>query len=52
MTNASLRERFGIEQQNSALASRLIKEALTVGVIRAHDEDASRKYMKYLPAWA
>ena len=19
---------------------------------RAHDEDASRKYMKYLPAWA
>ena len=52
MTNASLRERFGIEQQNSATASRLIKEALTAKVIRAHDEDASRKYMKYLPAWA
>lgn len=52
MTNASLRERFGIEPKNSAVASRLIKEALSANVIRPHDGDASRKYMKYLPAWA
>ena len=52
MTNSSLRERFGIDAKNSAVASRLIKDALSARVIRAHDEDASRKYMKYVPAWA
>lgn len=51
MTNTSLRERFGIEVKNSALASRLIKEALAARVIRAHDDAAARKYMKYLPHW-
>lgn len=35
-----------------AVASRLIKDALSAKVIRPHDEDASRKYMKYVPAWA
>ena len=52
MTNATLRGRFGIEPKNSATASRLIKEALESGVINAYDEDASRKFMKYVPFWA
>lgn len=52
MTNASLRERFGIDPKNSAIASRLIKEALEAGVIRPHDLEASRKFMKYVPAWS
>ncbi|MEW6326347.1 MAG: transcriptional regulator, partial [Thermodesulfobacteriota bacterium] len=47
-----LRERFGIELQNSATASRLIKEALEAGWIRPYDESASRKFMKYVPFWA
>lgn len=52
MTNSSLRERFGIEEQNSAMASRIIKDALEAGEIRQFDESASRKYMKYVPSWA
>lgn len=52
MTNSTLRERFGIEEQNSAMASRIIKDALEAGVIRPFDESASRKYMKYVPWWA
>ncbi|MEX3815788.1 ATP-binding protein [Paraburkholderia sp. BR13439] len=52
MTNTSLRERFGIEPQNSATASRYIKEAVEAGVIRPYDELAGRKYMKYVPHWA
>lgn len=52
MTNTSLRERFGIEIQNSATASRLIKEALEADRIRPYDESASRKFMKYVPFWA
>lgn len=51
MTNTSLRERFAIDPKNSAVASRLIKEALNAEVIRPYNEDASRKFKKYVPAW-
>jgi predicted HTH transcriptional regulator len=52
MTNTSLRTRFGIEEKNSAIASRLIKEAITAKRIKIHDKTASKKYMKYTPHWA
>lgn len=52
MTNTSLRTRFGIEERNSAIASRLIKEALEAKSIKMFDANASKKYMKYLPHWA
>ena len=52
MTNATVRERFGIEKQNSATASRLIKEAVTAGMIGPYDAKASRKLMRYVPFWA
>ena len=52
MTNTSLRDRFGIEVKNSALASRIIKETLVADLIRPYDESASRKFMKYVPFWA
>ena len=52
MTNTTLRERFGIDPKNSATASRLIKEAVEVGMIKPHDVSAARKLMKYVPFWA
>ena len=52
MTNASLRERFKIEDRNSAKASRLIAEAVEHGAICAYDVQAGKKYMKYVPSWA
>lgn len=52
MTNASLRERFGIETQNSAVASRVIKETLQAGKIHLYDPENSRKHSKYVPDWA
>ncbi len=52
MTNTSLRERFGIEPQNSAMASRLIKEAVQAGAICPHDPEAAPKMKKYVPFWA
>lgn len=53
MTNQSLRERFNIDPKNYSMASRLIKEALVVGVIKEADIDSkSKKYAKYLPYWA
>lgn len=52
MTNTSLRARFGIDARNSASATRLIKEAVTAGMVRPHDAAAGRKFMKYVPHWA
>lgn len=53
MTNQSLRERFDIEDQNAATASRMIKDALEEKVIKLDDpESKSRKYAKYIPYWA
>jgi ATP-dependent DNA helicase RecG len=52
MTNTSVRERFGIEPQNIAAASRLIREAVEAGVVVAYDPKAAPKMMRYMPAWA
>lgn len=52
VTNASIRERFGIEGQNRALASRLIRDAVLAGKIVPYDADAAPKHMKYQPWWA
>lgn len=52
MTNSSLRERFGIDSKNSAIASRLIREAMNAGVIDLHDPDAAPKLRRYVPSWA
>lgn len=52
MTNTSLRERFGIDTKNSATASRLIKEAVSAGVVRLSDPDAPPKMRRYVPRWA
>ncbi len=53
MTNQSLRERFKIEDQNAAIASRIIRDALEDKVIKEDDpESKSRKYASYIPFWA
>jgi hypothetical protein len=52
-TNQSLRDRFKIENQNAAIASRIIRDALEESVIKEDDpENKSRKYASYLPFWA
>lgn len=52
MTNASLRERFGIEAHNSAIASRIIRDALEAGRIRPYDPDQGKKNARYVHYWA
>lgn len=51
-TNATLRERFGIDKQNSAVISRLLSEAVETGmIVVANPEDGTRS-RTYLPFWA
>jgi len=52
LNNASVRERFGIEPANKAIASRLIKEALDAGQIRLVNENVADKLRAYVPHWA
>lgn len=52
MTNSTLRGRFGLDVKNSAVASRLLKDALAAKAIRLHDPEAAPKYRKYVPWWA
>lgn len=51
MTNASLRKRFGIEERNSAIASRIIRDAMEDGLLKPYDPEQGKKYAKYLPRW-
>jgi predicted HTH transcriptional regulator len=53
MTNQSLRERFKITAQNSAIASRIIGDSLDAKLIKLEDEESrSKKYARYVPIWA
>ena len=52
MTNATLRQRFGIEERNYSNASRIIGDMIAAELIKPHDPaNASRKHAKYLPYW-
>lgn len=52
VTNASLRTRFGIEEKNAAVASRLLNEAVEDGAIVVRDLSVGTKSRSYLPYWA
>ncbi|WNV05947.1 hypothetical protein RP726_05905 [Candidatus Methylospira mobilis] len=52
MNNTSLRERLNIEEGNSAIASRVIKQTVESGLIRLYDPNANRKAYRYVPFWA
>jgi predicted HTH transcriptional regulator len=52
MTNASVRERFGIAERNASIASRLLNEAVEAGQILLEDPDVGTRVRKYVPFWA
>lgn len=53
MTNQTLRERFGIEERNYPMASRVIKETIEEHLIKLKDPKSnSKKFSSYLPFWA
>ncbi len=52
ITNSSLRNRFGLQDSSSASISRLIKDTLNEGLIKAVDANTAPRYMKYIPYWA
>jgi hypothetical protein len=51
MTNQSFKERMGIEEKNYPMASKIIKEAVNVGLIKEYQFNQSRKFASYIPYW-
>lgn len=53
MTNATLRGRLGIDDQNYPIASRIISDTIAADLIRLQDpETRSNRSRKYIPYWA
>ncbi|MBC1611700.1 transcriptional regulator, partial [Listeria welshimeri] len=52
LSNQTLRERFGLSDAKNSVASRIIKEAVVDGKIKAIDPNTRTRYMKYIPHWA
>lgn len=53
MTNATLRRRFLISDENYATASRIIADTVRARLIKPRDpSNRSRKHAKYIPFWA
>lgn len=50
--NTSVRKRFGIAKKNSALASKIIRETVEVGMIAPYDPSAGPRTIRYVPFWA
>ncbi len=52
VSNAVLRERFGIEDRNKAIVSRIIKDTMEAGFVKLADKNAAPKMRRYIPYWA
>ena len=51
MTNSSLRQRFGLKENDAGNLSRLVKDAVGEGLVKPYNPESSRKYMSYVPYW-
>lgn len=51
MNNATVRKRFGIEEQNKAQASRIIKQSTEAGLIKPYEADSGARNRRYVPFW-
>ena len=53
MTNSSLRQRLGIAEGNYPIASRIIAETISEGLVKPYDPTStSKKNARYVPFWA
>jgi ATP-dependent DNA helicase RecG len=52
MTNQTVRDRFGITEENYPMASKIISDTIEAEFIKVYDPSSnSRKYAKYVPYW-
>lgn len=52
VTNKAIRERFGIDERNAALASRILKATEETGKIKKASDSGTKKNARYVPYYA
>ena len=53
ITNSSLRQRFGVADDNYTAVTRILRDAISSELIKPFDPDStSKKHARYLPFWA
>lgn len=52
MSNNSLRKRLGIKDTNYPIASRIIKDSISNGLIKIYGDKKAKKISRYMPFWA
>ena len=52
MTNASVRERFGVANRKAPQVSRFINESIDKGLVVVYDPNVGKKSRRYVPFWA
>lgn len=52
ITNADVREIFGLGESEKVKSSRNIKDTVEAGMIKPVDPGTAPRYMKYIPHWA
>ncbi|WP_281863986.1 ATP-binding protein [Planomicrobium okeanokoites] len=52
LTNGTLRSRFGLEDSQNSVVSRLIRDSVNAGRIKPLKPDTAPRHMKYIPFWA
>ncbi len=52
VSNAVLRERFGVDEKNKAIVSRIIKDTVDKGLIKMENETVGVRARRYVPYWA
>lgn len=52
ITNTDVRDLFGLNKSESYKSSRILKDTMDEGLIKAVDKDTAPRYMKYIPYWA
>lgn len=52
MTNTTLRQRFGMDDKQNSIASRIIRDTVEAGKVKAKDPETAPRHMKYVPYWA
>lgn len=52
VSNTTLRERFGVSNNQKSLISKIISQSIQAGYLKLQDEKAAVKMRRYVPYWA
>jgi predicted HTH transcriptional regulator len=52
VSNADIRDIFGLEMKDKVKASRIIRDTIAAGLIKPLNPETAPRYLKYIPYWS